>query len=74
MLVELNSRRILLQVHSLKYSTFNILLLYRLTDIRKEMDNESDDGQFSENEILSVLCSAFKTGETSMNIINKGMA
>ncbi|KAJ4449538.1 hypothetical protein ANN_00939 [Periplaneta americana] len=43
----------------------------RPTDTRTEMDNESDDGQFSENEILSVLCSAFKTGETSLNI-NKG--
>ncbi|KAJ4426900.1 hypothetical protein ANN_26699 [Periplaneta americana] len=37
-------------------------------DTRKEMVNESDNGQFSENEILSVLCSAFKTGETSVNI------
>ncbi|KAJ4446269.1 hypothetical protein ANN_12963 [Periplaneta americana] len=42
------------------------------TDTRKEMDNESDDSQFSENEILSVLCFAFKTGETSVNI-NKGV-
>ncbi|KAJ4426965.1 hypothetical protein ANN_26764 [Periplaneta americana] len=41
-------------------------------DTRKDMDNESDDSQFSENEILSVLCSAFKTGETSVNI-NKGV-
>ncbi|KAJ4449928.1 hypothetical protein ANN_01335 [Periplaneta americana] len=47
-------------------------VLTRPTDTRKEMDNESDDGQFSENEILSVLCSAFKTGETSVNI-NEGV-
>ncbi|KAJ4445892.1 hypothetical protein ANN_12578 [Periplaneta americana] len=44
----------------------------RPTDTRKEMDNESDDSQFSENEILSVLCSAFKTEETSVNI-DKGV-
>ncbi|KAJ4448323.1 hypothetical protein ANN_10338 [Periplaneta americana] len=42
------------------------------TDTGKEMDNESDDSQFSENEILSVLCSALKTGETSVNI-NEGV-
>ncbi|KAJ4437840.1 hypothetical protein ANN_13778 [Periplaneta americana] len=47
-------------------------LNHRPTDTRKEMDNESDDSQFSENEILSVLCSAFKTGETSVNV-NKGI-
>ncbi|KAJ4440862.1 hypothetical protein ANN_10709 [Periplaneta americana] len=43
------------------------------TGVRKEMNNELDDGQFSEDEILSVLCSAFKTGETSVNI-DKDMA
>ncbi|KAJ4427195.1 hypothetical protein ANN_24812 [Periplaneta americana] len=42
------------------------------TDTIKEIDNESDNSQFSEYEILSVLCSAFKTGETSVNI-NEGV-
>ncbi|KAJ4427219.1 hypothetical protein ANN_24836 [Periplaneta americana] len=54
-----------------KNNTDIIMQGYSPTDTREEMDNESVS-QFSENEILSVLCSASKTGETSVNI-NKGV-